>query len=92
MGVAALEDSQAMTEVLWSVLRQGVKDPAITVPAIAGPADVFGPRFFTELFDFTLLPDFAAVQKYFGLTAFYGLTRPDSLYFEYKYLVPAGGQ
>lgn len=92
VGVAALEDSQAMTEVLWSVLRQGVKDPAITVPAIAGPADVFGPRFFTELFDFTLLPDFAAVQKYFGLTAFYGLTRPDSLYFEYKYLVPAGGQ
>ncbi len=89
VGVAVLEDSQAMTEVLWYVLRQGVKNANMAVLPNSCRIDLMNPQLFAEGFDFTLLPDFAAVRKYFGIGAFYGVTKPDSLYFEYKYLVGA---
>ena len=40
----------------------------------------------SDLFDFSLLPEFGAVRKYFGLSAFYGLSRQDGFFFELKYL------
>ncbi len=40
----------------------------------------------SDLFDFSLLPEFDAVRKYFGLSAFYGLSRPEGFFFELKYL------
>jgi len=40
----------------------------------------------TDLFDFTLLPEFEAVKKYFGLSASYGVARQDGFFFEFKYL------
>ncbi len=42
----------------------------------------------SDLFDFSLLPAFDAVRKYFGLSAFYGLSIPDGFFFEFKYLNP----
>ena len=42
----------------------------------------------SDLFDFSLLPEFDAVRKYFGLSAFYGLSRQDGFFFEFKYLNP----
>jgi len=42
----------------------------------------------SDLFDFSLLPEFDAVRKYFGLSAFYGLSKPDGFFFEFKYLNP----
>ena len=41
-------------------------------------------------FDLSLLPEFDAVRKYFGVSAFYGVSRPDGFYFELKYLSPVG--
>ncbi|MFH1882072.1 MAG: hypothetical protein ABIL62_05100 [Planctomycetota bacterium] len=41
-----------------------------------------------DLFDFSLLPEFDEVRKYFGLSAFYGLSKPDGFFFELKYLNP----
>ncbi len=41
-----------------------------------------------DLFDFSLLPEFDAVRKYFGLSAFYLLSRQDRFFFEFKYLNP----
>ena len=42
----------------------------------------------SDLFDFSLLPEFDAVRKYFGLSAFYILSRQDGFFFEFKYLNP----
>jgi hypothetical protein len=44
----------------------------------------------SDLFIFSLLPDFYAVSEYFGLSAFYGLSKPDGFFFEFKYLNPLG--
>ena len=38
--------------------------------------------------DFSLLPDFDAVRKYFGLSASYGIARQDGFFFEFKYINP----
>ncbi len=40
----------------------------------------------SDLFDFSLLPAFDAVRKYFGLSAFYGLSIPEGFFFELKSL------
>jgi len=40
----------------------------------------------SDLFDFSLLPEFDVVRKYFGLSAFYGLSIPEGFFFELKYL------
>jgi len=42
----------------------------------------------SDLFDFSLLPEFDVVRKYFGLSAFYGLSIPEGFFFEFKYLNP----
>ncbi len=42
----------------------------------------------SDLVDFSLLPDFDAVRKYFGISTFYGVSRPDGFLFEMKYLAP----
>jgi len=41
-----------------------------------------------DQFDFSLLPEFEAVRKYFGLAASYGISRQDGFFFEFKYLNP----
>jgi hypothetical protein len=41
-----------------------------------------------DLFDFSLLPEFEAVKKYFGSSASYGVARQDGFFFEFKYLNP----
>jgi hypothetical protein len=51
--------------------------PAAAV--LAGP-DAWG------FADFSLLPEFGAVKKYFGLSAGYCISRPDGFFFEFKYL------
>ena len=50
---------------------------------MAGPA---------SLMDFSLLPDFDEVRKYFGLTAAYGISRDDGFYVEVKLLEPQGSR
>ncbi len=40
--------------------------------------------------DFSLLPEFDVVRKYFGLSAFYGISRPDGFFFEFKYINTPG--
>ena len=41
-----------------------------------------------DLFNFSLLPEFDTVRKYFGLSAFYGISTPEGFFFEFKYLNP----
>jgi hypothetical protein len=79
-GVAGLEDTKPGFEFLWWLLKQSKKDPgsaglaAPTVSYIVSDFDL----------DFTLLPDFEKVSKYFGLAASYVISRDDGFYIEVK--------
>ena len=89
VGMAALGDNAASTEVAWWMMKElGKVDTSSLSPASASVK--LGPQVFGELLDFNLLPKFDAVRKYFGLFVFYGLSRPDGLFFEFNYLNPAG--
>ncbi len=88
VGLASLQDSAASGEYVWSTLRK-MKDPAqggAMIPAGILPQGLS--RTGADLFDFSLLPEFEAVRKYFGLSASYGIARQDGFFFEFKYLNP----
>jgi hypothetical protein len=85
VGIAALEDNAASSEIFWWMVKQRSK--AESSAAQAGPASAkFGPAGISELANFDLLPQFEAVRKYFGLSAFYGVSTPEGFFFEFKYI------
>ncbi|MHC4173756.1 MAG: DUF3352 domain-containing protein [Planctomycetota bacterium] len=98
VGLASLQDNAASGESFWSVLRglkqsgkKGkAKDSGIKMGVGTSPGSVFLQLMFSragsDLFKFSLLPEFDAVRKYFGLSVFYGISRPDGFFFEFKYL------
>ena len=90
VGLATLQNSAASGEFIWSALRK-MKEPgqggraAAKVGLLPQGLSATGGA---DLFDFTLLPEFEAVKKYFGLSASYGIARQDGFFFEFKYLNP----
>ena len=97
VGLAGLEDSAATSEQLWSVMRESRKESkgadahnefgiSMSTGSIF-PQVTFSPKG-SEFCDFSLLPDFEAVRKYFGVSTLYGISRPDGFFFELKYLNP----
>jgi hypothetical protein len=100
MGLASLQNYADSGEVFWAELRELKKqagkskdtDSGTVVGVGIKPGSLFPKLIFSQegfdLFDFSLLPEFDAVRKYFGLSAFYGLSRPDGFFFEFKYLNP----
>ena len=99
VGLAGLEDNAATGEQLWSTMRDSKKegkgrssDNELGVSMSSGsllPQVMFSPAG-SEFFDLSLLPEFDAVRKYFGISAFYGISRPDGFFFELKYMNPDG--
>ncbi len=84
VGMAALEDNAASSEIFWWMAKQSGK-----AESSAGPAAIkFAPAGISELVNFDLLPPFDAVRKYFGLSAFYGISTPEGFFFEFKYINP----
>jgi len=95
-GLAALGDDVTEGQILWKVLKSTSKK----TPSSADDADLTldlglssqsGLMPLVSLaetgpFDFSLLPDFEAVKKYFGLSALYGVSRPEGFFFEFKEL------
>lgn len=98
VGLASLQNNEDSGEFFWSELRElkkqtsksKDKDSSTTVGVGVSSASPFPHLIFSQagsdLFDFSLLPEFDVVRKYFGLSAFYGLSRPDGFFFEFKYL------
>ena len=83
VGMAALEDNAASSEIFWWMVKQSSK--AESSAAQAGPASTkFSPMEIGKLVNFDLLPQFDAVRKYFGLSAFYGISTPEGFFFEFK--------
>jgi hypothetical protein len=84
VGMAALEDNAASSEIFWWMVKQNSK-----AAVSAGPAAIkFAPAGISELVNFDLLPPFDAVRKYFGLAAFYGISTPEGFFFEFKDIGP----
>jgi len=100
VGLASLQNDAASGEFFWSELRElkketskgKDKDSSTTIGVGVSSASPFPNLIFSQagsdLFDFSLLPEFDVVRKYFGLSTFYGLSRPDGFFFEFKYLNP----
>ena len=99
VGLAGLQNNAASGEYFWSTLRQSAKldkadgEDKQSQIIVGGTSDSLIPQIMfdqvgADLFDFSLLPEFDAVKKYFGLSAFYGISRPDGFFFEFKYLDP----
>jgi hypothetical protein len=84
VGMAALEDNAASSEIFWWMAKQSGK-----AAVSAGPAAIkFAPAGISELVNFDLLPPFDAVRKYLGLSAFYGISTPEGFFFEFKDISP----
>lgn len=100
VGLAGLQNNEDSVEYFWSALRrlkrqmQENKSPESNNQAGGGTRSESAFPFLnfsqpdSDLFDFSLLPEFDAVRKYFGLSAFYGISRADGFFFELKYINP----
>lgn len=100
VGLASLQNDAASGEFFWSNLRELKKETSKSKDTDSSTTIGFGvssespfpqlmlSRGGSDLFDFSLLPEFDEVRKYFGLSAFYGLSKPDGFFFELKYLNP----
>ena len=97
VGLAGLEDSAATVEQLWSTAREPKEESKgrsahneLGVGMSSGsifPQVTFKSKD-SKFCDFSLLPEFDAVRKYFGVSTFYGISRSDGFFFEMKYLNP----
>jgi len=99
VGLAGLQNNAVSGEYFWSTMRQSAKtdkpagddkESQLSIGVSSGsllPQVMFS-QGGAGLFDFSLLPEFDAVKKYFGLSTFYGISRPDGFFFEFKYLNP----
>ena len=102
VGIAGLQDNAVSGELLWSTLRQSKKpdkaegdDKKSQITVGVTSQSLFPQIMFQQgdgLLDFSLLPEFDAVKKYFGLSAFYGISRQDGFFFEFKYLNPEASE
>ena len=99
VGLAGLQNNAVSGEYFWSTMRQSAKpdkadgeDQSNELSVGITSGSILPQVMFTQggagLFDFSLLPEFDAVKKYFGVSAFYGISRPDGFFFEFKYLNP----
>jgi hypothetical protein len=96
-GLAGLQDNAASGEYFWSTMRElqkKEKGSGNQIGVGVSSASLFPQMMLSQggsdMFDFSLLPEFDAVRKYFGLSASYGISRPDGFFFEFKYLNPEG--
>ncbi len=86
VGLASLEDDTVSTEVLWNMLKKTNKTQGSCAVSVVSPIQI--DSLVSGLFDFTLLPDFEEVRKYFGLSTLYGISREDGFFFECKDIKP----
>jgi len=86
VGMAGLQDAAASSELFWWMMKEGTQASPANMSMGSNPALAFAQQ---AGIDFSLLPEFDTVRKYFGLSVFYGISRPDGFFFEFKYLNPS---
>jgi hypothetical protein len=87
VGLACLEDTSASAELMWWMLRDGSQRQRANI-GLGSTASVLAQPDLWQFADFTLLPDYSAVKKYFGSFVLFGASRYDGFQLEFKYLNP----
>ena len=83
VGFASLEDNVAATELFWWMLKEsGKKSPLHS--SLGQNAGLLLPYVGDDIFNFTLLPSFDSIKKYWGLSVFYGVSKPQGFFLEFK--------
>jgi len=94
VGLAWLQDDAASTEFFWWMMKETEKskdkDSSISMGVLMDSESLSPHLMFSQtgLLDTSLLPQFDAVRKYFGLSTLYGISTPDGFFFEFNYLNP----
>jgi hypothetical protein len=92
VGIAGLQDTAASWELIWWMIKESSKnksqDSGVPLGLSISPSG--GLAFTKTELDFSLLPEFEVVRKYFGLSTFYGVSRADGFFFEFKCLGSPG--
>jgi len=82
-----MEDNSASAELLWWLMKESAKVRQPGAMVSPNPQMMLA-RGASDMVDFSLLPSFEQVKKYFNLFGLYGLSRPDGFFFEFNYLNP----
>lgn len=78
--MAGFEDNRATVEYMWWLLKQIGDTSNIKPNPAMGPAAMFA----GAGFDFSVLPEFETVKKYFGLSVSHLVSREDGFFMEFK--------
>ncbi|MBN1392015.1 MAG: hypothetical protein JW947_04335, partial [Sedimentisphaerales bacterium] len=87
VGIACLEDTSASAELMWWMLKEGSQRQRANI-GLGSSATLLAEPDFWQSADFSLLPDYSSVKKYFGSFVLFAVTRPDGFLLEFKYLNP----
>lgn len=87
VGLACLEDNSASAELMWWMLKEGSRRQRANI-GLGSSATLLAEPDLWQSADFTLLPDYDSVKKYFGCFVLFGSSRPDGFQLEFKYLSP----
>jgi hypothetical protein len=87
VGLACIEDTSASAELMWWMLREGSQRQRANI-GLGSSATLLAEPDLWQSADFTLLPDYSAVKKYFGSFVLFGASRPDGFQLEFKFLNP----
>jgi len=93
VGFASLKNRAATSKILWEQMKKAAasKEESGLQAGVGISSGNF--PFITlkgEMFNYSLLPSFDEVHKYFGVSAYYGKSRADGLFIEFKYFNPPG--
>ena len=90
VGMACMEDSAALGEFFWETLKKsrpkgadGDESRSLGISVSPGSGMMLA-HSGLNIFDFSLLPKFEVVRKYFGLSTLYGISKPNGYFFEFR--------
>jgi hypothetical protein len=87
VGLACFEDTSASAELMWWMLKEGSQRQRSNI-GLGSSATLLAEPDLWQSADFTLLPDYSAVKKYFGSFAMFGVSKADGFQLEFKFLNP----
>jgi len=78
-GITAIQHDQASAELMWWTFKNIFAQQQKLQPA---NADI-SPKALEKMVDFSLLPEFDLVKKYFGISVSYGNSIPEGFFFDF---------
>jgi hypothetical protein len=92
VAIASLQNDAVASELFWQTLKKQQQEvenndskSSVSV-GLSSQGNLLFMQKGLDIADFTLLPDFEKVKKYFGLTVSHLTSRPDGFFMEIKHL------